>query len=364
MITIKNLCKTFTTPDGKKLEVLKNINCEIEKGEVISIIGPSGTGKSTFLRCLNAIDPATSGQIIFNGEDVMSKDVRIDKVRQKMGMVFQSFNLFDHMTVLENVTFGPIRLLGKSKQTAIDEGMELLHMVGLEDKADAMPRNLSGGQKQRVAIARCLSMKPDCILFDEPTSALDPTMVSEVLSVIRQLAKQGMTMLIVTHEMKFAKDVSTRVFFMYGGDIYEEGTPEQIFTNPQKEVTQNFIGRIRTYHFTLTSKQDSDYDRYSSELNDFVMKYGFANSFYKLQAIIDEVTQRLFCWSGNADVTVAYSELDYSVTMTFVLHGQTTPIIKNDDNNRISNSIFNGICEDIREEITSSGSTVIFKVNI
>lgn len=364
MISIKNLCKTFTMPDGKKLEVLKNINCEIDKGEVISIIGPSGTGKSTFLRCLNAIDPATSGEIIFNGTDVMAKDVRIDKVRQKMGMVFQSFNLFDHMTVLENVTFGPIRLLGKEKQIAIDEGMELLHMVGLEDKADVMPRNLSGGQKQRVAIARCLSMKPDCILFDEPTSALDPTMVSEVLSVIRQLALQGMTMLIVTHEMKFAKDVSTRVFFMYGGDIYEEGTPDQIFNHPQKEVTQNFIGRVRTYNFTLTDKNDSNYDKYSNELNEFVMKYGFANSFYKLQAIIDEVTQRLFCWNGNADISVAYSELDYSVTMTFVLHGQKTSIINSDENNKISSSIFNGICEDIEEKLTAESSIITFKISI
>lgn len=364
MITIKNLCKTFQMPDGKKLEVLKDINCEIEKGEVISIIGPSGTGKSTFLRCLNAIDPATSGEIIFNGEDIMAKNVRIDKVRQKMGMVFQNFNLFDHMTVLENVTFGPIRLLGKSKKVAEDEGMELLHMVGLEEKADVMPRNLSGGQKQRVAIARCLSMKPDCILFDEPTSALDPTMVSEVLSVIRQLAKQGMTMLIVTHEMKFAKDVSTRVFFMYGGNIYEEGTPDQIFNHPQKEVTQNFIGRIRTYAFTLTAPEGAGYDMHSNELNEFAMKYGFANSYYKLQTIIDEVSVHLCAWNGPVDINVSYSELDYSVTLQFMMHGQTTKVVKDDADNRITHSIFSGICDTVTETLSPEGSLLTCKITI
>ncbi|MBQ0072986.1 MAG: amino acid ABC transporter ATP-binding protein [Prevotella sp.] len=364
MITIKNLCKTFQMPDGNKLEVLKDINCEIEKGEVISIIGPSGTGKSTFLRCLNAIDPATSGEIIFNGEDIMAKNVKIDKVRQKMGMVFQNFNLFDHMTVLENVTFGPIRLLGKDKKEAEDEGMELLHMVGLEEKADVMPRNLSGGQKQRVAIARCLSMKPDCILFDEPTSALDPTMVSEVLSVIRQLAKQGMTMLIVTHEMKFAKDVSTRIFFMYGGNIYEEGTPDQIFNNPQKEVTQNFIGRIRSFNFTLTNKEGAEYDKHSNDLNEFSMKYGFANSYYKLQTIIDEVSVHMCDWNGPIDINVAYSELDYSITMQFLMHGQTTPVLKEGDDNRITQSIFSGICDNVTETMKPEGSLLTCKISI
>ena len=245
MITIKNLSKTYQLSGGKTLDVLKGIDCHISKGDVISIIGPSGTGKSTFLRCLNGIDPATGGEIIFAGQNILDKSTKLNKVRQKMGMVFQSFNLFDHMTILENVTFGPIHILGINKKEARDRGMELLSLVGLADKADVMPRNLSGGQKQRVAIARCLSMQPDCILFDEPTSALDPTMVGEVLNVIRHLADQGMTMLIVTHEMNFARDVSNRVLFMYDGGIYEDGTPEQIFNNPQKEMTRSFIGSIR-----------------------------------------------------------------------------------------------------------------------
>jgi len=354
-------------PDGKKLEVLKNIDCQIEKGDVISIIGPSGTGKSTFLRCLNGIDPATGGEIIFGGQNILDKNTKLNKVRQKMGMVFQSFNLFDHMTVLENITFGPLRLLKMNKEEAKEQGMKLLQMVGLEDKADVMPRNLSGGQKQRVAIARCLSMKPDCILFDEPTSALDPTMVSEVLSVIRQLAKQGMTMLIVTHEMKFAKDVSTRVFFMYGGGIYEEGTPEQIFSHPQKSVTQNFIGRIRNYTFTLQSKDDKDYDRYSGELNEFCQKYGFANSFFKIQLLIDEITNQLCQWdkAKGIDYCINYSELDYSLLLQATLLGQSDSVLdKIHESNPISYSIIKGSSEDIKEDITDEGCKLSFKLSL
>ena len=208
------------------LTVLKDVNCDIEKGEVISIIGPSGTGKSTLLRAINMLEPPTGGEILVDGENIMAKGYKLDKMRQKMGMVFQSFNLFDHMTVLENITYAPVKLLKTSVEDAKAEGMDLLQKVGLAQKADVYPESLSGGQKQRVAIARALAMHPEVILFDEPTSALDPTMVGEVLSVIRQLAKEGMTMLIVTHEMRFAKDVSTRIFFMNEGIIYEDGTPE------------------------------------------------------------------------------------------------------------------------------------------
>ena len=349
-------------PDGSRLDVLKDINCEIEKGEVISIIGPSGTGKSTFLRCLNSIDPATSGEIIFNGVDVMAKGTKLNKVRQKMGMVFQNFNLFDHMTVKENVAFGPIHMLGKSKDVANEEALLKLKMVGLEEKADVMPRNLSGGQKQRVAIARCLCMNPDVILFDEPTSALDPTMVSEVLSVIRQLAQEGMTMLIVTHEMKFTKDVSTRVFFMYGGNIYEEGTPEQIFEHPTKEVTQNFIGRVRTYDYTLTSKDDPAYDQYSHEMEAFCDKYAISIDFYKLQAIIDEVAQRLSHWDGDMKVSIGYSELDYSVTIRMLLEKQRVKILDETEETRISRTILNGICENISEVLQEDGDHLLFKI--
>lgn len=349
-------------PDGKKLEVLKNIDCEIEKGEVISIIGPSGTGKSTFLRCLNSIDPATSGEIIFNGQNILDQSTKLNLIRQKMGMVFQNFNLYDHMTVKENVSFGPRRILGWSTEEADKQAMELLRMVGLDDKADVMPRNLSGGQKQRVAIARCLSMKPDCILFDEPTSALDPTMVSEVLSVIRQLAQQGMTMLIVTHEMKFAQDVSTRVFFMYGGGIYEDGTPDQIFNHPQKEVTQNFIGRRRTYSFTLNKKDDPEYDTYSQELNAFCQKYGISNAFYKIQVLVDEISHHLLSWNGKAEFTVSYSEQNYSVILHVLAHDEKKMSLKDVENNMISLSIINGMCDKFEGKEVEEGILMNFSL--
>jgi len=233
MIRVEHLSKRFDD-----LIVLKEINVEIKKGEVISIIGPSGTGKSTFLRCLNLLETPSGGKIFIDEIDILNKNTDVPKLRQKMGMVFQSFNLFTHLTVLENLTIGQIKLLGRKKEAAEKKAMKLLKMVGLAEKAESYADELSGGQKQRVAIARCLSMDPEIILFDEPTSALDPTMVSEVLAVIRRLAKEGMTMAIVTHEMDFARDVSKRVLYMDDGLIYEEGSPKQIFENPQKRKDQ------------------------------------------------------------------------------------------------------------------------------
>lgn len=249
MITIRHLCKVYPN-----VVPLKDVNAEIRKGEIISIIGPSGTGKSTLLRCLNRLETPTSGEIIVDGMNILDKKTELSKVRQKMGMVFQSFNLFTHKMVIENIMMAPMDLLHISKQEAYDEALRLLDMVGLKDKAFSYPEELSGGQKQRAAIARALAMKPEILLFDEPTSALDPTMVSEVLSVISGLAKRGLTMLIVTHEMRFAKDVSTRIFYMDEGVIYEEGTPERIFTKPQKERTRAFIYRIRNWNFEIHSK--------------------------------------------------------------------------------------------------------------
>ena len=240
MIQVSHLKKVY----GNGLEVLRDVNATIGRGEVISIIGPSGTGKSTFLRCLNLLETPSGGSITVGGCDLLSKRTDVSKLRQKMGMVFQSFNLFNHLSIMENLCIGPMKLLGKSRKDAEARALELLAMVGLAEKADAMPSQLSGGQKQRIAIARCLSMEPEIILFDEPTSALDPTMVSEVLGVIRTWAKQGMTMVIVTHEMRFARDVSTRIFYMDQGVVYEEGTPEQIFGNPTQERTKAFLSRV------------------------------------------------------------------------------------------------------------------------
>jgi len=239
VIHVNNLYKSF----GKN-DVLKGIDEHIEKGEVVVVIGPSGSGKSTFLRCLNLLEEPTSGQIIFEGNDITDKKVDINKIREKMGMVFQQFNLFPHKTVLQNLTIAPVKVKGLSKEQAEKKAMELLKRVGLTDKAKAYPSSLSGGQKQRIAIARALAMEPDVMLFDEPTSALDPEMVGEVLSVMKDLAKEGMTMVVVTHEMGFAREVGDRILFMDNGNIVEQGTPEEIFSNPKNPRTIDFLSKV------------------------------------------------------------------------------------------------------------------------
>ena len=239
MIKVENLHKSFGD-----LEVLKGVSEHIKKGEVVSVIGASGSGKSTFLRCLNMLEEPQSGSIIFEGVDITQEKVNIDVHRQKMGMIFQHFNVFPHMTVIQNITMAPMLIKKKSKAEAEAQAMQLLEMVGLADKRDEYPRRLSGGQKQRLAIVRALAMEPDVMLFDEPTSALDPEMVGEVLQVIKNLVKSGMTAVIVTHEMGFAKEVSDRVLFMDGGVIAESGTPDQIFNNPQNPRTKEFLSKV------------------------------------------------------------------------------------------------------------------------
>lgn len=239
ILKVENLKKSFGD-----IEVLNGINTEIKKGEVVVVIGPSGCGKSTFLRCLNLLENPTGGKITFDGADITDKKANINIHRQKMGMVFQQFNLFPHMTILKNMTLSPIKLLKKPKEEAEKQAMELLKMVGLDDRADAYPSQLSGGQKQRVAIVRALCMQPDVMLFDEPTSALDPEMVGEVLGVMKDLAESGMTMVVVTHEMGFAKEVADRVMFMCDGNIEEEGTPEEVFSNPKSERTKQFLSCV------------------------------------------------------------------------------------------------------------------------
>ena len=239
MITVKNLKKTFGD-----LEVLSGINEHVNKGEVVVVIGPSGSGKSTFLRCLNLLETPTDGEIFIDGEKVNDPKVDVNRIRQKMGMVFQHFNLFPHLTIIKNVTLAPVLLKKMNKQQAHDKALELLGKVGLADKADAYPSQLSGGQKQRVAIARALAMEPEIMLFDEPTSALDPEMVGEVLDVMKSLAKSGMTMVVVTHEMGFAKEVGTRVLFMDQGVVMESGNPGEIFDDPKNERTQKFLSSV------------------------------------------------------------------------------------------------------------------------
>ena len=239
IIKVEHLSKKF----GDN-EVLKDINYEIKQGEVVVIIGPSGSGKSTFLRCMNLLETPTSGQILFEGQDITDPKNDIFKMREKMGMVFQNFNLFPNMSVLDNITLSPVKVKKENKQAAETYAKELLQTVGLPDKANAYPQSLSGGQQQRIAIARALAMKPDVMLFDEPTSALDPEMVGEVLGVMQRLAKEGMTMVIVTHEMGFAKEVGDKIVFMDGGYIVEEGTPEEVFGNPQHNRTKDFLSKV------------------------------------------------------------------------------------------------------------------------
>jgi len=239
MIQVKNLVKSFGD-----LEVLKGINCEIKEKEVVVVIGPSGSGKSTFLRCLNLLEDFQDGEVIIDGYKLKDKETDINKVREEVGMVFQRFNLFPHMTVLDNITLAPIKVRKWSKEKATEKALELLRKVGLEEKAHVYPDSLSGGQAQRVAIARALAMEPKVMLFDEPTSALDPEMVGEVLAVMKQLAKEGMTMVVVTHEMGFAREVGDRVIFMDGGYIIEEAEPSQLFDHPQHERTKSFLSKV------------------------------------------------------------------------------------------------------------------------
>ena len=238
-INVTNLKKSFGSN-----EVLKGIDLEIAEGEVVCIIGPSGSGKSTLLRCLNKLEEVTDGHVVIDGQDITEKTTDINKVREEIGMVFQHFNLFPHLSVMDNITLAPVELKRENKESAKAKAIELLETVGLSEKADAFPNSLSGGQKQRVAIARALAMNPEIMLFDEPTSALDPEMVGDVLEVMKKLAKQGMTMVVVTHEMGFAREVGHRVIFMDGGYIVEEGTPDEVFGNPQNPRTQDFLNKV------------------------------------------------------------------------------------------------------------------------
>jgi len=334
------------------LEVLRDITVDIHRGEVISIIGPSGTGKSTFLRCLNLLEQPTGGSIVVDGEDILAKGYPVNRLRQKMGMVFQSFNLFEHKTVLENVIFAPCQLRHVPEEEAREEGLALLRKVGLAEKADAYPSSLSGGQKQRVAIARALAMKPDVILFDEPTSALDPTMVGEVLSVIRQLAKEGMTMLIVTHEMKFAHDVSTRIFFMYDGYIHEDGSPRQIFESPVHSATKAFIQRIRKEVFEIGGP-DFDFLGMHSTVSAFCHKYGIPEKEEKAQQLIDKMLDGAMAPYRPITVRITHSEQSLVTALDFMVEKMNaTPL------NDAHRSELSGLCRQVIEEETKRGFRV------
>jgi len=328
MIRIEHLRKSYG-----RLEVLKDITVEIRKGEVVSIIGPSGCGKSTFLRCLNLLEQPSGGTIQIEGVDILDRRSDVTRLRQRMNMVFQSFNLFAHLSVLENLTLGPIRLKGVDPALAREKAVELLRLVGLAEKVDNYPDELSGGQKQRVAIARCLAMEPEVILFDEPTSALDPTMVREVLSVIRRLAKEGMTMVIVTHEMDFARDVSSRVLYFDQGVIHEEGTPDQIFDHPQKDRTRAFIHRIRS----LTRRFESpDFDLYAlnAEVEAFCEKQILPKPVRdNLRLLIEESLHlcRPFLVAGGLEMTLSHSEATDRTELVWTAPGAHLNPLEGDD---------------------------------
>ena len=340
MIKIEHLKKVYpnVTP-------LKDVSVEINDGDVISVIGPSGTGKSTLLRCINLLEKPTEGHIWVNGVDVTDPKCDLGKVRQKMGMVFQSFNLFGHLTVIENIMLAPMDLLGKSRQEAYDDGMRLLRTVGLAEKALNYPDELSGGQKQRIAIARALAMDPDIILFDEPTSALDPTMVGEVQAVIRDLSKTGKTLMIVTHEMNFARAISNRVFYMDEGGIYEDGTPEQIFDHPQKENTRRFIKKLKVLELIIESR-DYDFLGMAGQIEVYCNKNQIApKTASRIQLVFEETAQMLTSLLENPRIQAIceYSEASETAEWTFSYGGERLDVTgKGDD---LTLSVLRGMTE-------------------
>ena len=328
MIKIEHLKKVYP-----KVTPLKDVSVEIHDGDVISVIGPSGTGKSTLLRCINQLEKPTEGRIWLDDVEITDKKCDISKVRRRMGMVFQSFNLFGHLTAIENIMLSPMDLLGKSKQEAYDEGMRLLRTVGLAEKALSYPDELSGGQRQRVAIARTLAMDPDVILLDEPTSALDPTMVGEVQAVIRDLARSGKTLMIVTHEMSFARSISNRVFYMDEGGIYEDGTPEQIFDHPRRENTRRFVRRLKVVELNIESR-DYDFLGMAGEIDAYCHKNQIARKLSShIQLTFEEAAQLLVpaLETPRLQAVCEYSEATGCAQWTFRYAGPRLDVTQSGD---------------------------------
>ena len=346
IISISGMKKSYGSFD-----VLRDINLEVHKGEVISIIGPSGTGKSTFLRCLNLLEQPTGGSILIGGQDILKPDADVPLLRRRMGMVFQSFNLFNGMSVLDNLCLAPMQLLGKTREDAEKRALELLQMVGLAERADAMPDQLSGGQKQRIAIARALAMEPEILLFDEPTSALDPTMVNEVLGVMTRLARQGMTMLVVTHEMRFARQVSSRVLFFADGVVYEDGTPDQLFDNPQRERTTQFIKQIHETTFIIESEY-FDWFAMMSQMEQFCLQYNLSRQrTANVLHVVDESLAILGSGgrviSPNTILTLSYTEQDDSLQLNIKSQQAISSASFDAQSDDLAVTILRNYCRDI-----------------
>ncbi len=357
LIKINHLRKEY--PDATPL---KDVNAKIYKGDIISIIGPSGTGKSTFLRCINRLEDPTSGQIIVDKDDVTDPKTDLNKVRRKMGMVFQTFNLFSHKRIIENIMMGQIDLLNKTPQEAYNRSLELLESVGLKDKALSFPDELSGGQKQRAAIARTLAMDPKIILFDEPTSALDPTMVDEVLMVIKELANKGLTMLFVTHEMNFAKNVSNKIFFMNDGIIYEEGSPEQIFDNPKKEKTRQFINKLKVCQIVFDAK-NFDFASTFDALKEFARKNMVTiPTLHNLELIVEEICISHMLSKSKEPFTfmVEYSQKSKLATAKIKYSGDK--FVLENELDELQLAIIKGITTSINSSIEENMNVLTFEV--
>ncbi len=360
LISVRHLAKAYgdVTP-------LKDVNFEVCSGEVISLIGPSGTGKSTLLRCLNQLETPDSGEIRIFGENLQNPHTDIKKIRERMGMVFQSFNLFSNMTILENIICGPMMLHKVSRQEAEEEALQLLEKVGLSGVEAKWPSQLSGGQKQRAAIARTLAMHPEIILFDEPTSALDPHMVGEVLSVIRDLAGEGITMLIVTHEMHFAKHVSTRVFYIDEGMVYEDGSPEQIFDNPQREKTAEFIRNLQVFRESLDFDQPYDFRQLESRLLAFAKEHFVSrNALTAIQHVTEELLEVILPAqtqkpSGKGSLAFHCTDDGNDCEISLICQDVTEQMLSADE---LSAQIIRSCCDNIRVENQDDVNQLIFRL--
>lgn len=360
MIKVNNLSKQFGG-----LTVLKGVNADIKKGECIAIIGPSGTGKSVFLRSLAMLETPDQGNIYINGTDITRKHVNLNHIRTKMGMVYQGFHLFSHLTVLDNITLAPRWVKKTDKREARNKALELLNMVGLVDKAQSYPHQLSGGQQQRIAIARCMAMEPEIMLMDEPTSALDPTMTREVLAIIRKLVKTGFTMLIVTHEMDFARDIADRVFYMDEGLIYEEGTPEEIFDNPQKEKTRSFITKLKTFNYEIHSR-GFDMVAMNAQIEIFCQKYSItAKQLYHIQLLLEEFVTEVFrqCYAESdpdIEYTIEYANETNEINIVFIYRAkQYNPFESNVVDDNLGMLLINNVSRR-QKYIFENGRNIVF----